>query len=67
MALMSIRYYTHFLLREGSSEPVSEYRGVVELNRAARADDAKEAARLLSKQLECEPTHVTVLCWSRLH
>ena len=64
---MSIRYYTHFLLREGSSELMNEYRGVVELNRAPRRDGEQAAARVLSKQLECEPAHVTVLCWSRLH
>jgi len=64
---MSVRYYTHFLLQAASAEPVSEYRGVVELNRAPRSDGEKEAARMLSRQLECEPTHVTVLCWSRLH
>jgi hypothetical protein len=30
---MSIKYYTHFLLQERSPKGMSEFRGVVEVNR----------------------------------
>ena len=41
---MSIKYYTHFLLQERSPKGMSEFRGVVEVNRVLSRGDMKEAA-----------------------
>ena len=41
---MSIKYYTHFLLQERSPKGMSEFRGVVEVNRQLLRGDLKEAA-----------------------
>ena len=62
---MSIKYYTHFLLKEPPSGGLSEFRGVVELNRICARGDA-EVRSLLAKNLECESRDIKVLDWSRL-
>ena len=63
---MSIKYYTHFTLRAPASD-LSEFRGVVELNRTCSRGDFREARSLLAKHLECESKDIKVLHWSRLH
>lgn len=64
---MSIKYYTHFLLQERSPKGMSEFRGVVEVNRQLMRGDLKEAASVLAKNFECEMKDIKVLQWSRLH
>jgi hypothetical protein len=63
---MSIKYYTHFRLKESEPGIPTEYRGVVELSQALSRSDAKAAAAVLAKNLECESRDVSVLHWSRL-
>ena len=63
---MSIKYYTHFLLRAPPSDGPSEFRGVVELNRACVRGDFKAARSMLAKNLECESKDIELLHWSRL-
>jgi hypothetical protein len=62
---MSIKYYAHFILRERM--PLSEYRGVIEVNRASPYADMRAAASILAKNFECDSKDITVLHWSRLH
>jgi hypothetical protein len=64
---MNIKYYTHFLLQERSPRGMSEFRGVVEVNRVLARGDLKEAASVLAKNFECESKDIKVLQWSRLH
>jgi hypothetical protein len=64
---MSIKYYTHFLLQESAPKGLSEFRGVVEVNRVLSRGDLKEAASVLAKNFECESKDIKVLQWSRLH
>ncbi|MFO7304721.1 MAG: hypothetical protein C0P74_004295 [Gammaproteobacteria bacterium] len=64
---MSIKYYTHFLVQERSPKGVSEFRGVVELNRELARGDLTEAASVLAKNFECDTKDIKVLQWSRLH
>jgi hypothetical protein len=64
---MSIKYYTHFVLRERMPTDVTEFRGVIELDRAVSRGDRKQAAAVLARTLECESKDITLLQWSRLH
>jgi hypothetical protein len=64
---MSIKYYTHFLLQERTPKGLSEFRGVVEVNKGMSRGDLKEAATVLAKNFECESKDIKVLQWSRLH
>jgi hypothetical protein len=64
---MSIKYYTHFLLQERAPKGLSEFRGVVEVNRVLARGDMKEAASVIAKNFECESKDIKVLQWSRLH
>lgn len=72
---MSVKYYTHFLMqeaqaREAAKEAVkglSEFRGVVEINRDMRRGDFREAARVLARNFECDAGDIKILQWSRLH
>jgi hypothetical protein len=63
---MSIKYYTHFRLKESTPGVLTEYRGVVELSRALSRSDSKAAAGILARNFECESRDVSVLQWSRL-
>jgi hypothetical protein len=63
---MSIKYYTHFKLNQSEPGAMSEYRGVVELSSALSRSDAKAAAAVLARNLDCESGDVSVLQWSRL-
>ena len=45
---MSIKYYTHFLLQERAPKGLSEFRGVVEVNKGMSRGDLKEAATVAS-------------------
>jgi hypothetical protein len=63
---MSIKYYTHFRLKESAPGVLTEYRGVVELSRALSRNDSKAAAGVLARNLECESRDISVLQWSRL-
>jgi hypothetical protein len=64
---MSIKYYTHFLLQERTPKGLSEFRGVVEVNRVLARGDLKEAASVLAKNFECDTKDIKVLQFSRLH
>jgi hypothetical protein len=46
---------------------MSEFRGVVEVNRVMPRGDLREAASVLAKNFECESKDIKVLQWSRLH
>jgi len=63
---MSIKYYTHFRMKESGHCVPTEYRGVIELSQALSRSDTKAAAAVLAKNLECESRDVSVLQWSRL-
>jgi hypothetical protein len=63
---MSVKYYTHFRLKESEPGAPLEYRGVVEMNRALSRSDSKAAAAALARNFECESADVSVLQWSRL-
>lgn len=63
---MSIKYYTHFRLRESEPGYLTEYRGVVELSSALSRSDSKAAAAVLARNFECEFRDVSLLHWSRL-
>jgi hypothetical protein len=63
---MSIKYYTHFTLKQSEPGVLSEYRGVVELSRALARSDAKAAAAVVARNFECESSEVSILHWSRL-
>jgi hypothetical protein len=64
--IVSIKYYTHFLLTAAASSGLSEFRGVIELNRTCSRGDRKQAMSLLAKNLECECKDIKLLDWSRL-
>jgi hypothetical protein len=64
---MSVKYYTHFVLRERMPTDVTEFRGVIDLDRAVSRADRKQAAAVLAKTFECESKNITILQWSRLH
>jgi hypothetical protein len=76
---MSIKYYTHFLMQEARLQEVaheaaheaikglSEFRGVVEINRDMRRGDFREAAKVLARNFECDVGDIKILQWSRLH
>lgn len=64
---MSVKYYTHFLLDETTPRGMSEFRGVVEVNKVMKRGDMKEAAAVLAKNFEVESRDIKVLQWSRLH
>jgi hypothetical protein len=68
---MSVKYYTHFLMQEAkvheAAKGLSEFRGVVEINRDMRRGDFREAAKVLARNFECEAGDIKILQWSRLH
>jgi hypothetical protein len=64
---LNVKYYTHFLLREPMQTGMSEFRGVVELDRAVSRGDSTQAAAVLAKNFECESKHIKILLWARLH
>jgi hypothetical protein len=68
---MSVKYYTHFLMQEPKAEHIakglSEFRGVVEINRGMRRGDFREAATVLARNFECNVSDIKILQWSRLH
>ena len=64
---MSVKYYTHFLMQESLPQGLSEFRGVVEVNRVMPRTDTREAAMVLARNFECDKRDIKVLQWSRLH
>ena len=74
---MSVKYYTHFLMQEQASvltevprdipHGMSEFRGVVEVNRKMRRGDFREAAQVLARNFECDVRDIKILQWSLLH
>jgi hypothetical protein len=64
---MAIKYYTHFLMEERAAEGLSEFRGVVEVNRCLKRGDSREVAGILARNFECDARDIKVLQWSRLH
>ena len=63
---MSIKYYTHFVLRERTPSCTREFRGVVELNSAVSRGDS-QAVAVLARTFECKSKDIMLLQWSRLH
>ena len=63
---MSIKYYTHFVLREGTPRCTREFRGVVELNSTLSRGDS-QAVAVLARSFECKSKYIILLHWSRLH
>lgn len=64
---MSTKYYTHFLYEEPAPKGLSEFRGVVEVNRVLKRGDLREAAAVLARNFACNANDIKVLQWSRLH
>lgn len=64
---MSAKYYTHFLYEEPAPKGLSEFRGVVEVNRTLNRGDLREAAAILARNFACQTSDIKVLQWSRLH
>src|SRR5262245_16136308 len=64
---MSVKYYTHFLMQERAPKGLSEFRGVVEVNRQMQRNDLREAAAVLARNFECDTKDIKILQWSRLH
>jgi len=64
---MSTKYYTHFLYEESAPKGLSEFRGVVEVNRVLKRGDFREAAAVLARNFSCNSNNIKVLQWSRLH
>lgn len=64
---MGAKYYTHFLYEEPPPKGLSEFRGVVEVNRALKRGDFREAATILARNFSCDSSDIKVLQWSRLH
>jgi hypothetical protein len=64
---MSVKYYTHFLMQERQPKGLSEFRGVVEVNRTMPRGDLREATQVLARNFECESKDIKILQWSRLH
>ena len=63
---MSVKYYTHFVLREGTPRCTREFRGVVELNSTLSRGDS-QAVAVLARTFECKSKDIMLLQWSRLH
>ena len=54
--------------RELKLANVSEFTGVVELNRVPRvADDLEAVAKILAKGMDVKANDIRILHWSRLH
>jgi hypothetical protein len=64
---LSVKYYTHFVLREPMQTGMSEFRGVVELDRAVSRGDSTQAAAVLAKNFDCQSKDIRILLWVRLH
>jgi hypothetical protein len=64
---MSAKYYTHFLYEEPAPRGMSEFRGVVEVNKVLKRGDFREAATVLARNFACDSRNIKVLQWSRLH
>ena len=64
---MSTKYYTHFLYEEPAPKGLSEFRGVVEVNKVLKRGDFREAAAVLARNFACDTKDIKVLQWSRLH
>ena len=64
---MSTKYYTHFLYEEPAPKGLSEFRGVVEVNKVLKRGDFREAAAVLARNFSCDTKDIKVLQWSRLH
>ena len=68
---MGIKYYTHFVT-DGQPLLLSEFTGVVELNRPPRSSsnakaNEKEIAAILARTLHIDSDDIRILHWSRLH
>ncbi len=65
---MGTKYYTSFLLQEAENSDLSEYSGVVEVNRYSdRTLEIPEIEEMLAKNLNVDSDDVKVLHWARLH
>ena len=64
---MGVKYYTHFVLRDGAPKSMSEYRGVVEVSRSVASTDFRIAASVLARTFDCASQDIEVLQWSSLH
>ncbi|MBT8145022.1 MAG: hypothetical protein KJO55_09995 [Gammaproteobacteria bacterium] len=65
---MEEKYYTHFLLMDGSHDGYTEFSGIVEVMRyTGECFEDDEVRDMLADNLEVEADDVTILQWSRLH
>jgi len=65
---MGTKYYTRFLMQNGSQQAADEYSGVVEVQTpAAQVLETTEIEALLAKSFDLETEQVELLNWSRLH
>lgn len=64
---MSVKYYTHFVLRGPMQTGMNEFRGVVELDRPVSRGDSTQAAAVLAKNFDCPSKDIRILLWARLH
>ncbi len=65
---MGTKYYTSFLLQEAENSDLSEYSGVVEVNRYSdRTLEIPEVEEMLAKNFNVNCDDVKVLHWARLH
>ena len=65
---MEEKYYTHFLLMDGSQHGYTEFSGIVEVMRySSDGFEDDEVRHMLADNLEVEADDVTVLQWSRVH
>ncbi len=65
---MEEKYYTHFLLMDGSQDGYCEFSGIVEVMRhSSDGFEDDDVRRMLAENLEVEADDLTVLQWSRVH
>lgn len=65
---MEEKYYTHFLLVDGSMEGYTEFSGIVEVMRYTESEfEDQDVRSMLAANLDVEADDVTVLQWSRVH
>ncbi len=65
---MEEKYYTHFLIEDGSHDGYTEFSGVVEVMRYSETEFEDQDVRyMLADNLEVEADDLTVLQWSRVH
>lgn len=65
---MGTKYYASFLLQEAETADLSEYSGVVEVNRYSdHTLEIPEVEEMLAKNFNVACDDVKILHWARLH